>query len=66
MSSLVHLGRAAISRAQLAAPREREAVRGTLIPADEPEHRRHLAGLAADGERDDRRPRPTTRPMGRG
>jgi hypothetical protein len=31
MSSLVHLGRAAITRAQLEAPKEREAARGTLI-----------------------------------
>jgi CBS domain-containing protein len=36
---LVHLGRAAMTRAELAAPAEREAVSGTLIPAGGPERR---------------------------
>ena len=45
MSSLVHLGRAAMTRALLAAPAEREAVSGTLIPAGGPERR---AWTAAD------------------
>ncbi|MGY1643226.1 HPP family protein [Geodermatophilus sp. SYSU D00703] len=37
MSSLVHLGRAAMTRAQLEAPREREAAHGTLVPARGPD-----------------------------
>jgi CBS domain-containing protein len=44
MSSLVHLGRAAASRARLAAPREREAVAGTLVPAAGPHSRARTAG----------------------
>ena len=43
MSSLVHLGRAAITRAQLEAPKELEAVRGTPIPAERPERRARTA-----------------------
>ena len=43
MSSLVHLGRAAMTRAQLEVPKELEAVRGTLIPAGRPERRPRTA-----------------------
>src|SRR5687768_9777587 len=39
MSSLVHLGRAAINRAELEAPKEMEALRGTLIPAEKLQRR---------------------------
>jgi CBS domain-containing protein len=43
MSSLVHLGRAAMTRAELAAPAEREAASGTPIPAGGPERRARTA-----------------------
>jgi hypothetical protein len=50
MSSLVHLGRAAISRAQLTAPREREAVRGTQVPAEGPDHRARTSPAGPTGQ----------------
>jgi hypothetical protein len=59
MSSLVHLGRAAASRSRLAAPREREAVAGTITLWN-------FAGLAADDGRDDAREGAAPRPTGRG
>ncbi len=43
MSSLVHLGRAAINRAELEAPKEMEALRGTLIPAEKLQRRARTA-----------------------
>ena len=43
MSSLVHLGRAAITRAELEAPEERAAVRATPASAEEPGHRARTA-----------------------
>ena len=45
MSSLVHRGRAAITRAEPEGPeeRERKAVHGTLLPAERPERRARTA-----------------------
>jgi CBS domain-containing protein len=43
MSSLVHLGRAAMPRAELQAPHERMAVRGDLIPAERGSRRARTA-----------------------
>ncbi len=50
MSSLVHLGRAAIARAQLTAAREREAVRRTLVPAEGPDRRERTSPAGPTGQ----------------